>query len=823
MPKQFPVSDAEPVSKKNNEEPTIGNNQTDRSDSTVRGDISFSSQTLTKLALTASLNSNCSSTSVNSNSTTSVNSNSTSTYVNSNSTTSLNSNSTSTSLNSNSTSTSVNSNSTSTTLNSNSTSTSVNSNNTSINFTSVNSTSSSTSVNSTRSSSIGISSSNANRIEFCNIGEHSTFQNEIAQLHEKVVDLEYKNQNLEKSIKEYQLFNKNLIEKFKNFLSVRQINAIGYNCKIFRYDSPEIISALQLRYNSPRTYKILQNQLPLPSDSTLQRWVNKIECSAGFQDMVLEILKQKAQKFEIMEKLCVLSFDEIEISKKICYNPSTDQILGPISKCQVVLLRGLCSNWKQPIDFGFDLSFNKESFLEILQKIQNCDLIPIASVCDFSPSNRGLLKELNISSESPIFNDKKLKHPIFFFADFPHMLKLLRNHVLDQGIFLKSGYYLSKSLFQNILKIDNKELKLCHKISNFHLVVRGTERQNVRKAAQLFSNTVGNFVLEYLPREIDAGKFILLIDSVFDLFNSFKEFDGKKPSKNAFSFNPDQVSLLTTALSEIQNVRVATNNPNILKSRKSLLPFQLGLIQSINALMKLYQYINTTFEIRYILTYKLTQDALEIFFCQIRILGHGYTNPTPIEFMHRFRILIFCKNYSSIRFSKNFEREKIEENYITYEIGHINRIYNSNLPPNVPGILGNIQMNSLYYLAGFVSFKCKNFSNCKYSFGGFSHSNDRTSPFSTWISRITKGHLSLPSEIFWNQVQKMEVDFQETYSNQKTSGIRSLISLISSHFPDIPSKLIRSFVRTRFFIKLRFQNSSHSKKGQSRKLQKFLS
>ena len=132
------------------------------------------------------------------------------------------------------------------------------------------------------------------------------------------------------------------------------------------------------------------------------------------------------------------------------------------------MLRGLCSNWKQPIFFKFDFSFDKNSFLEILKKIESCGLIPIATTCDYSPTNRALLKELKITEENPVFSNSSLKNPVFFFADFPHKLKLLRNHVLDQGIYLSSGYYLSKLIFQKILQMVNSDLKLCYKITSAH-------------------------------------------------------------------------------------------------------------------------------------------------------------------------------------------------------------------------------------------------------------------------------------------------------------------------------------------------------------------
>ena len=326
------------------------------------------------------------------------------------------------------------------------------------------------------------------------------------------------------------------------------------------------------------------------------------------------------------------------------------------------MLRGLCKNWKQPVFFSFDFSFSKEKFLELLLKIQANNLIPIGVVCDYSPQNRALLKILNITPENSFFTDPLLQHPLFCFADFSHMLKLLRNHVFDHGISLNSGYFLSKTIFERILALEQSELKICFKISKSHLLVQGPERQNVRKAAQLFSNTVGNFILEFLPSETPAGNFILLIDKLFDLFNSTIEINNKNSMKAGFCGSIEQMNLLLVAYNEINTLRVGrASKTNNLTFRKNLLPFQIGILQSINSLIKLFEYVKINFSVRYLLTFKLTQDCLQIFFSQIRSMGYRYDNPTPLEFLYRFRILAFTKNFQISIFLNLYKQKRFRK------------------------------------------------------------------------------------------------------------------------------------------------------------------
>ena len=240
----------------------------------------------------------------------------------------------------------------------------------------------------------------------------------ISDLRKQLADLQKYNSVLQAKLTSLEKFRKNILDKFQPLLSNRQIEAIGENLKITRWDDKEILSALQIRYFSFRAYNILQSTLPLPSISTLKRWVGKVECQPGYQDFLFDILKVKSINFDNFGKLCVISFDEMEISKRICLDPVTGNICGPYSKVQVVLLRGLCSKWKQPIFFDFNFRFNKVLFVALLEKIQNVHLFPIAVVCDFSPTNRALLKELEITYEHPWIKLQNLNHPVFFFCRF---------------------------------------------------------------------------------------------------------------------------------------------------------------------------------------------------------------------------------------------------------------------------------------------------------------------------------------------------------------------------------------------------------------------
>lgn len=60
-----------------------------------------------------------------------------------------------------------------------------------------------------------------------------------------------------------------------------------------------------------------------------------------------------------LQKLCVLSFDEMKIKEKFIYDKTQDETLKLASYVQVVMIRGLYGNWKQPVFFNYDCAMTE--------------------------------------------------------------------------------------------------------------------------------------------------------------------------------------------------------------------------------------------------------------------------------------------------------------------------------------------------------------------------------------------------------------------------------------------------------------------------------
>jgi hypothetical protein len=353
----------------------------------------------------------------------------------------------------------------------------------------------------------------------------------------------------------------------------------------------------------------------------------------GLQDDILKILHDRiASETSPLAKLATLSFDEMEIAKCYEYDPTSDQVYGPHSKLQLAMVRGLCQNWKQPVFFNYDDPMKLDLLFRIIISVESQEIQIWAIVFDLG--NSGLLNELGVTTEKPYFpNPYDPERPIFAFPDAPHMLKLLRNHLLDQGFTIGEGVEVTKKDLEEILLKDNSELKICHKITQQHLDVKGSARQQVRWAAQVLSHTTAT-ALKCFGKE-KQGDFIETVNNWFDVMNSRMEL-GASPLKCSYGvYQEEQDAALQKMLRVIAQTRV--------KNRKGLLPFQKGIIIGIKSLISMFQNLKQVYQIRYLRTVCENQDIVENFFSRIRALGATHSHPGPVAARHRIRLLLLGK------------------------------------------------------------------------------------------------------------------------------------------------------------------------------------
>ena len=125
---------------------------------------------------------------------------------------------------------------------------------------------------------------------------------------------------------------------------------------------------------------------------------------------------------------------------------------------------------------------------------------------------------------------------------------------------------------------------------------------------------------------------------------------------------------------------------------------------------------------RFLLTSRLTQDALENLFSQIR--GRGDSHPTPVKFRHNLRLINishFTKtprnnSYDSAddaRFAVPLLRLKHNTDDLNDEFLQANKDVDA-VSVVVSAVLGACERNALAYLTGWIAFKLKSKVSCDY-------------------------------------------------------------------------------------------------------------
>lgn len=456
-------------------------------------------------------------------------------------------------------------------------------------------------------------------------------------------------------------FEKQIHSLLGDIFTPGQIKAlINPTMRMNSWTPEDIANAISIRCASPKMYRYMKEvmKIPLPGLSTLRKWTSKIEVNPGCLECVFNCMQVKGKNLNELEKLVVLTCDEVYLDNRIEIDRKLQQKVGPHKACQCVMVRALFSNWKQLIYYQYDENLSKNTVMEIISKLYRIDYKVVALVSDLGPGNRKLWTELGIGIpplrtffQHPQHEDSS----IFVFADAPHLIKLGRNHFIDQG-FNWEGKIADSKCLEELLTLNPKDLKITYKITPLHLQVQGADRQKVHLATKLFSNNVADSLVwcgekGYLKNEHwKETSFVLkLINDWFDVFNSKSKY-GLHPGTNGYGINlTEQMQLLDRMQTFVEAMRIGTH--------KSLLPFQKGMIVSIASLKGLYhhlrsKYNNPSMTFEYLITSRLNQDVLENFFSFIRSSSGAYDHPSALDFKYRVRRYILGRQ-SKIMLSNN--------------------------------------------------------------------------------------------------------------------------------------------------------------------------
>ena len=242
--------------------------------------------------------------------------------------------------------------------------------------------------------------------------------------------------------------------------------------------------------------------------------------------------------------------------------------------------------------------------------------------------------------------DKNKK--IYILLGVCHMLKLVRNTLSSYGILIDSdGNEICWKYIVELQKLqDNEGLRLGNKLKLAH-VKWEQEKVKVDLAAQAFSASVADAIEYYtnvlkLPqfqKSKATVKFIRHIDHLFDILNTrnpcAKGYEAALRTNNKGLWLP----FLEEASNYIKGLTDVTGVPMHMTKRKTGF---VGFLVAIESLKLLFKELveGEKAPINYLLTYKFSQDHLELFFGAIRSAGGFNNNPTAQQFTAAYKRLL---------------------------------------------------------------------------------------------------------------------------------------------------------------------------------------
>jgi len=360
------------------------------------------------------------------------------------------------------------------------------------------------------------------------------------------------------------------------------------------------------------------------------------------------------------------------------------------------------------------------------------------------------------------------QHQLYFTADTPHLLKNVRNCLLNQSILLPPHIVSSANLpsdcvtldhVRTLVKIqDDKQLKLVPNLTAAHVSPGQYQKMRVNMAAAVLSHTTASALqfcvaVSLMPKEAETTAWFLdCMNKWFDAMNA------RTIKASLFATSDGKLNALHMLLDVIKNVRFT--------GRDAWKPIQTGIQLSTTTVLDLYKDLVRQGDYKFLITGRLTQDCVENLFSCIR--GKGDSHPTPVHFRQNLRI-VSLSQYMQITPSSSYDVDDSVYFLDFLKMKPVRTVQDVDeelvfVDENVSLLktdLDILDMNVCYLLAGWAVFKQKartgNCTDCLAVICG----SPCDAPAEAQLMMIkTYGGLSYPSELIYKAVQVAESVFR---------------------------------------------------------------
>jgi len=512
----------------------------------------------------------------------------------------------------------------------------------------------------------------------------------------------------------------------------------------------EFVSTLY--FYSPKAYNFLRSYLNLPYEVTLRRWVAEFSCKAGFHDVVFDFLQNESINSVYLKDIALI-VDSMSIKSTVVHDNKDGIYKGYVdygsaerelnlkydktdlaSEVLVFQIVSYSNKFKIPIAHFFVNKISSENqsklIMEAIKKLYNVGITVHSITCDGTAVNFATLENLGFC-----FQPEKMKtyieHPckkcnIYAIFDACHMIKLARNIFAEKELYSENG----KISFQYVKTLHRLQeeigLRFANRLLSTHIYFQN-KKMKVSLAIQTISNSVADAIdylradkhIQFLDSEATT-EFIRMFDRLFDLLNSSNAYSTGFKSPLSLSNFHYWNNVLNE--SEMYIRSLMCEGMSILNHRRKV--FALGFLIDIKSIRELALELLCNIEnpLKYFLTYKTSQDHIELYFCCLRSRCGFNNNPDVQQVLWAVRRLLY-KNSVRPSLNANCLSDDFESSLILDFRSHKRTICENNSKDNFPNsdelldALNNInlshyQENILYYITGNIISQFMRKSNC---------------------------------------------------------------------------------------------------------------
>ncbi|KAB0802988.1 hypothetical protein PPYR_05174 [Photinus pyralis] len=567
----------------------------------------------------------------------------------------------------------------------------------------------------------------------------------------------------------------------------RMLNNLRTKKRMAKGEYPKEIKsfAMTLQFYSSKAYNYVRKtfNIALPAPSTIRSWMAKVDCYPGFTKPLMGclMLDEMAVKKEIQaEKHSQAVWGYVDVGTNVHIDNDREEA----TQALVLMIVGVNDNFKLPIGYFFIHSISgseKANILrEALLQLAYTGIVVLGITCDGPHVNFKMMQELgcrttDVNNLKPYFENPVNNTKVYAVFDVCHMLKLVRNNWASSSVFLDpEGREIRWEFIDKLHHLQDAEgLYLGNKLRQKHVQWRKAIMK-VNIAAQTLSNSV-DLKLKDFENADATVKFIRNINDLYDILNSRNPF-GKCMNTPLRASNEEYWRpRVENILEYLKNLKRIDGTPLYLTQKK--VPF-LGFIISAYSLLHIYDNeVKLNNSLKYVLTYKFSQDHLELFFCSIRCRNGSMNNPSCLQFYHTYRRMLMNiaveNNTGNCLAQDCTQLLPIDDILKEPDISEISarRRKDSDigeledrLEITIPVSLNEFSENVLSYISGFVVRSIKKHMSCTQCLNELETYYDDHDSSLQLIKRKSKGGLLYPTISVRQICKKIERKIQQTYS-----------------------------------------------------------